>query len=114
MIDNWTFGRKIGAGFAFAGAVLVLLSVVGFQSTAKLIEDNRWVQHTHEVRGKLTALIALMTDAETASRGYVITGDDTFLEPYQAAVGAVDRNLGELRSVTSDNPAQQQRLDSLV
>lgn len=114
MIDNWTFGRKVGAGFAFAGAVLVLLAVVGFQTTAKLIEDNRWVQHTHQVRGTLSALIALMTDAETASRGYVISGDQAFLEPYQAAVGAVDRSLTQIRELTADNPVQQRRVETLA
>lgn len=113
MIDNWTFGKQVGAGFAFAGAVLVLLAVVGFQSTAKLIEDNRWVQHTHEVRVTLTELISLLKDTETGARGYVITGEDSFLEPYHVALGAAERSLERVKTLTADNPSQQQRSDAL-
>lgn len=114
MNDNWTFGKKVGAGFAFAGAVLVLLAVVGYQSTAKLIEDNRWVQHTHEVRSTLSGLISALKDAETGTRGYVITGDDAFLEPYRAAVTAADGSLRQVGLLTADNPAQRQRVDGLA
>jgi CHASE3 domain sensor protein len=113
MIDNWTFGKKVGAGFAFAGAVFVILAVVGFRSTSKLIEDNRWVQHTHEVRATLTELISLLKDAETGARGYVITADESFLEPYRTALPATERNLVHLRNLTSDNIVQQRRLEAL-
>jgi CHASE3 domain sensor protein len=114
MIDNWTFGRKVGAGFAFAGAVLILLAVVGFQSTAKLIEDNRWVQHTHEVRSTLAGVLSLLKDAETGVRGYVIAGDETFLEPYRAAAGAVEADVQRVKTLTADNRAQQQRVETLT
>jgi methyl-accepting chemotaxis protein len=114
MMDRWTFGKKIGAGFAFAGAVLVLLSVVGFRTTSKLVDDSRWVQHTYEVRATLTELLSALKDAETGARGFVISGEQTFLEPYRFAVGETERKITHLRRLIADNPKQQQRLEVLT
>jgi CHASE3 domain sensor protein len=114
MMEQWTFGKRVGAGFAFAGGVLVLLAVVGFRGTTTLIENSRWVQHTYEVRASLADLLSSLKDAETGTRGYVITGDDAFLEPYRAALTATERNVAQVRSLTSDNAEQQRRLDAVA
>src|ERR1019366_1446819 len=49
-------------------------------------------------------------DSQTGQRGYIITGDESFLEPYQAAGTAIATTVDELRELTSDNPAQQKRI----
>ena len=51
-----------------------------------------------------------MKDAETGQRGYLLTGDDSYLEPYQAALGAISKAIGDLRVLTSDNVHQQSRI----
>jgi CHASE3 domain sensor protein len=113
MIRSWTFGKKIAAGFLFAGATLLVIAVVAYANTQTLIENDRQVSHTHQVRGAIGEVLSLLKDMETGYRGYVITGNEAFLEPYTAALGEIDKTLDGLRRLTSDNRLQQQRLDAL-
>src|SRR5882724_11976401 len=103
---NWTFGRKLGLGFAIAVLTLLVIGVSGYRSTEHLIENDHWVTHTHEVRTKLNDLLSSLKDVETGNRGFITTGDDNFLEPYRSALLDVDRLISELRNLTVDNPAQ--------
>lgn len=111
---TWTFGRKLVVGFGLAALTLVLVAVLGYESTHQLIENDRWVAHTQLVRVRLADLVSLMKDAETGQRGFAITGDETFLEPYNAAIhGPIDATFNDLRSLVSDNPQEEQRLDTV-
>ena len=101
-------------GFAFALACLGVVGVVSYLSVVRLNENAAWVTHTHEVLTRLESLIAGATDSETAERGYVITGDESYLEPYQKSAALVADQAQRLRELTADNPAQTRRLDSMV
>jgi len=70
-----------------------------------LREDAEWVAHTHEVISVLDNLLPLMTDAETAFRGYLITGDAGYLEPFTAAPAAIDAQRSKLEQLIRDNPS---------
>ena len=72
-----------------------------------------WVAHTHQVRTELADLLSELKDAETGQRGYLITGDDSYLAPYQSALGAIKATLDDVRKLTSDNPDQQRRLAAI-
>ncbi|HEY8973296.1 MAG TPA: CHASE3 domain-containing protein, partial [Burkholderiaceae bacterium] len=71
---------------------------------------NGWVDHTHQVIGKLSEVTTLQSDMESATRGYVITSDEAFLAPYQVARPQMDSLLAELVRETADNPSQTERL----
>jgi CHASE3 domain sensor protein len=114
MFENWTFGRKVGAGFALAGAILVVIAVVGFRTSESLIENDRWVEHTHEVRASLAELSARLEEIEGSTRGYVISGEDSFLDPYRSALDTTQRLFAQIRSLTADNASQQRRVDALA
>ncbi|HEY2393381.1 MAG TPA: CHASE3 domain-containing protein [Candidatus Angelobacter sp.] len=107
----WTFGRKIAAGFALSFLLLVVIGAVAYRSTSSLTKTSYLVTHTHEVLEHITDLLSLLNEAETGQRGYVITGDETFLEPYQNALSGIPKVMKELRALTADNPNQQKRLD---
>lgn len=113
MGDSWTFGRKLAFGFSLAALTLLVIAVFGYQTTEHLVENDRWVTHTTNVREGLARLLSTLTDAETGQRGFVITGKDEFLEPYTRALGEVEHHYSEVRKLTSDNPAQQRRLDAV-
>ena len=113
MIINWTFGRKLALGFAIAVFTVVLIGVSGHTSTTRLIENEHWVARSHEVRIKLADLMSFVKDAETGGRGYAITGEEPFLEPYRSALPGVAKTFAELRALTADNDAQQRRLNEL-
>ena len=110
---KWNVGLKIGAGFALSLAILVVVGSVSHRSTVNLVETSDWVEHTHEVLGTITELLSDLKDAETGERGFVITGDESFLEPYHAALKTTDLNLKALRELTQDNPKQQRNIDRL-
>lgn len=109
----WTFGRKIGAGFAVTVIALIAVGVVGARSIQNLIEHDAEVAHSQVVRSRIDALLVDLVDAETGQRGFVITGRDDFLEPYTAALTAIDKDYNELRRQIADDPARIQELDQV-
>lgn len=110
---KWSIGAKIGGGFAVALAFLLIIGTVSYRSTARLVADADWVAHTHQVLEKLTELLSELKDAETGQRGFIITGDERYLQPYESAVVELDRTFSQLRELTKDNAAQQRRLDQM-
>src|SRR2546430_4113096 len=105
---------KVRVGFGFALACLGVIGIVSYLSVVRLNENAARVEHTHEVLSSLELLLAAATDSETAERGYVITGDESYLEPYREAGAVIDGQTRRLRELTADNRAQQQRLDSVA
>jgi CHASE3 domain len=75
--------RRVRFGFTFALGCLAIIALVSYWSLARLNATAALVEHTHEVLDALNALLAAATDSETAERGYVITGDASYLEPYR-------------------------------
>jgi len=110
---KWSIGNKIASGFGLGLAVLLVVGAVSYDSTTKVSSSAEWVRHTHEVLTGLEGLLSGIKDAETGQRGYVITGESRYLEPYNTARDLVDQKLNSVRSLHSDNPIQQQRLQAL-
>ena len=103
---------ELGA-FGFAVALLVFVQYLGHRSTTSLVETAGSVQHTREVIGELDALLLVQLDAETARRGYALTGDERLLEPARDAASRTAMHFAALRRLTSDSPEQAGRLDDL-
>jgi CHASE3 domain sensor protein len=112
MIDNWTFGKKIAAGFALSLILLMAIGTVAYTNISKLTATSEWVTHTHDVLEHIAGVTSQLKDAETGQRGYVITGDEAFLEPYHTGSGGVLTVIKDLRKLTADNPNQQKRIDA--
>lgn len=106
--------RKVRFGFFLALICLAVVGVVSYLSVVRLNEDAARVEHTHEVLGSLELLLAAATDSETAERGYVITADEGYLDPYRQAAAVVEGETRHLRELTADNRSQQQRLDAVA
>jgi methyl-accepting chemotaxis protein len=113
MFQNWTFGRKVGAGFGVAALALIVVGTFAYRSATNLIEDQIWVDHTHQVRRQIAALRGHLADAETGQRGYVITGLDEFLEPFRNGSNATTAAVQQLQTLTADNSSQQRRIAQL-
>lgn len=97
--------------------VLALLASVGWFAyrtlTAASVADQ-WQTHSYQVIGEFDNLFSSLKDAETGQRGYLITGDEKFLEPYQASLQQIATHLAAVRQLTADNPQQQQRLAAIA
>lgn len=113
MADQMRLAPMVRAGF---GITLFLMTGIGISSwivMRKLNETNQWVNHTHEVIGNLKGLEKSMVDAETGQRGFAVTNQENFLEPYFAGQQEVNNLVTEIRDLTSDNPTQQNNIDDL-
>ncbi|WP_332739113.1 methyl-accepting chemotaxis protein [Hydrogenophaga sp.] len=110
---KWNVGTKIAAGFGLALAVFVLVGATSYRSTTQLIETSDLRQNTYEVLRHLEETLSLLKDVEIGSRSFALIGEESYLEPYLAAVNKVAPSLQELRKMTTGNPRQQQRLDAL-
>jgi methyl-accepting chemotaxis protein len=91
--------------------MLAGIGAVAYRSISALTITSQLVTHTHQVMEHITEVLSLLKDAETGQRGYIITGDEAFLEPYQAGTTSVHTVVKELRELTADNPNQQKRID---
>ena len=105
--------RRIQIGFGIAVAIIAAVGAAALRSTEATVDSARWVAHTLRVRAELEAGFADLIEAETGVRGYVITGDTSYLAPYHSARTTLSSRLAGLRGLTADNPPQQRRLDSL-
>jgi methyl-accepting chemotaxis protein len=114
MFNNWTFPKRLALGFGLAGLVLLVIAGVSYRSTTNLIENDEWVDHTYRVRLDLAELSSVLKDAETGQRGFVITGQESYLEPYNSARDRLKSLFDEVQGLTSDDPDQQRRLTSLA
>jgi methyl-accepting chemotaxis protein len=110
---RWNVGIKIGAGFGIVLAIFVLVGVVSYRSTTQLIEAADLRKHTQEVLSRLTEMELLAADMQDGVRGYAVTGEEKYLDPYKAALARTDKVIQEVQLLTADNPHQQQRLVAL-
>ena len=102
--------NKLFAGFAVSLLILLVISVVAFRGTGSLVSNQDDVVHTYEVLGGLEVIVGSLKDAETGQRGFLITGEERYLEPYTAGLAAINDEIDKVSDLTSDNPAQQQRI----
>jgi methyl-accepting chemotaxis protein len=108
-----TIGAKIGTGFGVTLALLVLVGLLTYRSTAQLVENAEAVAHTHRLLDTLERLLSLLKDAETGQRGYIITDKPRYLKPYQAALRHLEPTLETLQDLTAGDRTRQGRLAEL-
>ncbi len=106
--------RTIQAGFALALLCLIVIGIISFTSVTRLSEEADATRHSEEFVAALRLLLSTTTDAETAQRGFAITGNESFLQPYNNARRLIDADLENLRKLTVNNARQQHQLAILV
>lgn len=97
--------------------ILALMATLGWLTYQKLnqsAEAEQWVRHTHQVIEQLDELLISFIDIETGQRGFVLTGDQTYLEPYDANISQVFGKLSKFAILVTDNPSQRKIYDLLV
>ena len=101
---------RLVLGFGAALLLLGLNAYIANRALNNLIGTNRWVTHTYEVLREIETDVSLAKDVETGTRGYIITSNRSFLEPYSKAKTKVQNKLEPLYSMVRDNPPQQKRV----
>ncbi|MHA7112740.1 response regulator [Pseudomonas promysalinigenes] len=99
-------GLPLGVGLLGAVAFVAVISY--------LLSAMQWVEHTDRVIGNANETVKLSIDMETGMRGFLITGDERFLDPYEVAKPRILGSLRSLRDMVQDNPQQVDRIDRLI
>jgi CHASE3 domain sensor protein len=94
-------------------AAILVLGWLSHRTNAEFKAAVGWVTHTHEVLNTIEQTQVHLVDAESSQRGYVLTGRESYLEPYTAALAFLDGDLQKLKALTSHNPVQQTNIAEL-
>jgi methyl-accepting chemotaxis protein len=110
---NLTISRKLIVAFAAVIAVMAVSSFVVYQKLTFIQQTAVLKMHSFLVLGTLDSAMAAMIDQQNGVRGYLISGDEKFLDTYRKGSAAYTAAFREVKERTSDNPTQQTRLDGL-
>lgn len=112
-LNNLSIGRRLALSFAIVISIFLAVGWAALHTAKNLAEADEWNTHTYKVLGTATALLDAMVNMETGSRGYLLGGEDRFLEPWNAGLQNFDAAWKEAKQLTSDNPSQQKRLEDI-
>jgi PAS domain S-box-containing protein len=112
-MDERSFQRLLRRTVLIPVVLLVLLAVTLVVEILTLTRSLKWVDHAEQVISNSRQLMRYMVDMETGIRGYHLTGDKSFLEPYEVAKPRVPEQLALLLKLTADTPDQQRRLKEI-
>ncbi len=112
-IRKWGLDPIVAFSLATVLAFFVFTGIVAYRNLQTLRENNQKIVHSHEVIIALDQLLSSVQDAETGQRGFVLTNNERYLDPYNTALATIPLRLDEIAQLTNDNPAQQARIESL-
>jgi CHASE3 domain sensor protein len=112
-MTKWSLEKKILEVFGFALAVLLVINWLSYHSVTMHTETAYHINRIHTILEKLDNIVSLVKDAESGQRGYIITGNELYLEPYNAAIESIPMEIKELQKLTSNDPEQQNKIDLL-
>jgi signal transduction histidine kinase len=107
------FEKKLPLILLLAFLMLAAIGFFAYQSTQSLRKAVDWQKQTQRVLFKLDEAMLATADIETSARGFVISGTDNFLEPFNAGKRNARRALEDLRALTADNKSQSDNLNQL-
>jgi methyl-accepting chemotaxis protein len=110
MLSKLSIAKKLGAGFGLIIAIICILVYVARHGFSEVDNSVKWNIHTYQVLDSANDLLISLTNIETGMRGFALSGQDDFLEPYNAGKNAFEQSWTKLKELTSDNPVQQNRL----
>jgi two-component system, sensor histidine kinase and response regulator len=113
MKSKQTNERRIALALCLAAVFVLTIAVISFLATRNFIETSRRVTHTRKVLHELTGILSTMADLETGNRGFIITGNERFLDSYREALPNVQAHLDELRRLNAGNPVLLDKLSIL-
>ncbi|MHC4885915.1 MAG: CHASE3 domain-containing protein, partial [Planctomycetota bacterium] len=111
MFKSLSLKAKILAGSGVTLILMIILGVISIDATDTLTKSNKMVDHTHVVIRTANEILASAVDMETGMRGYLLAGQEGFLDPYKAGQKKFTDTLTGLQKTVDDNPQQVALLD---
>src|SRR5689334_15149056 len=102
------FESKMTAGFAGVAIILACVVALAVSNSHQIREATEAAARSQETLRELERILTTMVDAETGMRGYVITGQESYLDPYNFAITTIDRRMARLRQLLDDTASDGQ------
>jgi CHASE3 domain sensor protein len=96
--------------FAFLGTGLIVAAFFSYTRLKQFETAKDAVVHTSIVKNNLTEILSMLKDAEAGQRGYILTGDTIYLEPYKGAEKQINLLLVELNTLLADDASDQREI----
>ncbi|MCC2643058.1 MAG: putative Histidine kinase [Nitrospira sp.] len=106
--------RKTEFAIALVLSLLLGIGFFSYRSSTEFIHSSAQAVHSRDVRGSLQRILSLVEEIETGQRGYIITGEPSFLEPYQRATNHIDNWLAHVTALKADEPELRAQIDALI
>jgi PAS domain S-box-containing protein len=110
---RYTFEQKLIFGFSIVMSSVFILFFIYNKSKSDFVSSRDWIIHTQKVIDQSHEILSKIEDVELGKRGYVITGDTLFLEPFVESKKQISNYLINLKLLTRDNHSQQLRFNTL-
>ncbi|WP_395046532.1 CHASE3 domain-containing protein [Flavobacterium sp.] len=94
--------------------LLLFISSITYKNSLQFTNSTKWVIHSYKVHSQLDNLMLILKDAETGQRGFLLTHDTTYLQPYFKSKIKVRQSADTLRRLFSDNLNQQKNMERLL
>src|SRR5262249_47274113 len=108
---KWAAGRHAIVAFLLTFALLFINACLLYRTTLDLVSNDRRVTRSYEILASLGSTLSTLNEAQASERGYLLTGDGTFLGPYDRATARIHEELTRLKALTADNPDDARRVD---
>ena len=105
---------KLFLGFILISVLFTAVAIVNFQLSEDVIQNSQWVTRSQIVVRNSAALQRNIIDMETGLRGFLLNGNETFLEPYYIAKEQLDNLFDETKRFTEDSPEQTEKIDKII
>lgn len=104
--------RRVGYhGILAAFTILMVVIGVMFWANQKSLDEQDRVSHSQQAQVALIQILSILQDAETGQRGFLLTGNEVYLEPFNHAISRIDNIIEKLRSLEAVHPEQLRRLN---
>ena len=108
--SNFRTKTKVLIGACPPLMILTILGIATILMLGSIMTTNRWVNHTGQVLAEANEIVGSAVNMETGMRGFLLAGQEQFLDPYRTGEEAVFSGIASLQETVSDNPAQVARL----
>lgn len=109
-MNNFSIKNKLYLGFGSIVGIILILLILAYNNFSRLSDANRWDQHTMDVLLQLSDTYTASLELQNDVRGYLLTGDTSYLTSKQEDLEEMKQHLTKLLTLVADNPRQQERI----
>src|SRR5690606_32069453 len=99
--------------FFISAFLILVIGGITYRNIENLNKSSELLKETYELNFKLEQIFSYLKDAETGQRGFIITNDPAFLEPYETGRENINNSFAELKELTKNHPSLQDSLKTL-